>query len=106
MLMRRINVLGTVSALLILSTSVLCQEAALKADKKDWVQLFNGKNLDGWTVKLAKHKVGENFGDTFRVKDGLLTVSYDQYDRFDGQFGHLFSKEKSSYYFIAGEYRF
>ena len=38
------------------------QDAASKADKSDWIQLFNGKNLDGWTVKIAKHKVGDNFG--------------------------------------------
>jgi hypothetical protein len=52
------------------------QDAAAKADKKDWIQLFNGRNLDGWTVKIAKHKLGENFGDTFRVENGLLKISY------------------------------
>ena len=37
------------------------------ADRKDWVPIFNGRNLDGWTVKLAHHDVGDNYGDTFRV---------------------------------------
>jgi len=85
---------------------IVAQQAAVKADKKDWIQLFNGRNLDGWTVKLAKHKVGENYGNTFRVEDGLLKVSYDQYDTLNGQFGHLFYKDKFSYYLIAVEYRF
>ena len=43
-----------------------------KADPKDWIQLFNGKNLDGWTPKFAKHDLGENYNDTFRVENGLL----------------------------------
>ncbi len=82
------------------------QEGASKADAKDWIQLFNGKDLDGWTVKIAKHKVGDNFGDTFRVENGLLKISYDHYDKLDGQFGHLFYKDKFSYYMVAVEYRF
>lgn len=84
----------------------LCQEAAAKADKHDWIQLFNGRNLDGWTVKIAKHKVGENFGNTFRVENGLLKIAYDHYDTLSGQFGHLFYRDKLSYYLIAVEYRF
>ena len=93
-------------ALLTAPVVLLGQEAAKKADKKDWIQLFNGKNLDGWTVKIAKHKLGENFGNTFRVEDSLLKISYDKYDSLDGQFGHLFYKDKFSYYLVAVEYRF
>ena len=59
-------------------------------DGRDWVQLFNGKDLDGWTVKIAGHELGDNYGNTFRVRDGLLAVSYDQYDDLRRQFGHLF----------------
>ena len=84
----------------------LGQQSAAKADKQDWIQLFNGRNLEGWTVKIAKHKVGENFGNTFRVENGLLKISYDHYDSLDGQFGHLFYKDKFSYYLVAVEYRF
>ena len=36
--------------------------------------------------------LGDNFGDTFRVEDGVLKVSYDKYPKFDGKFGHLFYK--------------
>ena len=95
-----------VLSLLMTAAIAFSQEAAFKADPKDWIQLFNGKNLDGWTVKIAKHKVGENFGNTFRVENGLLKVSYDQYKELDDQFGHLFYKDKFSYYLIAVEYRF
>lgn len=76
------------------------------ATKGDWVQLFNGENLDGWTVKIRGHEPGDNFGDTFRVEDGLLTVSYENYDSFDERFGHLFYKDTFSHYRLRVEYRF
>jgi hypothetical protein len=72
----------------------------------DWIQLFNGRDLDGWTPKFAKHDLGVNLHDTFRVEDGLLKVRYDKWPRFDGEFGHLFYRDEFSYYRIAAEYRF
>ena len=77
-----------------------------KADAKDWMQLFNGRDLDGWTPKFAHHELGENFNDTFRVENGLLKVRYDKWQTFDDEFGHLFYKEPFSYYLLAAEYRF
>src|SRR5215510_6894722 len=66
-----------------------------EADRKDWVQLFNGKNLDGWTPKITGYPLGENYLDTFRVENGVLKVSYDKYKAFENKFGHLFySREK------------
>jgi hypothetical protein len=41
-------------------------------NKEEWIQLFNGRDLDGWTPKFAKHDLGENFNNTFRVENGLL----------------------------------
>jgi hypothetical protein len=75
-------------------------------NQKEWIQLFNGRNLDGWVVKITGHEVGDNFGETFRVEDGLLKVSYDGYDAFEGRFGHIFYGDKFSHYIIAAEYRF
>jgi hypothetical protein len=77
----------------------------LAAEDK-WVQLFNGKNLDGWTPKIRYHALGDNFGDTFRVEDGVLKVSYDKYDSFGEKFGHLFYKDRFSNYRLRVEYRF
>src|SRR5262245_8104216 len=86
---------------------LLAAAAPAPAQPKDpWVSLFNGKNLDGWTVKIKGHDVGDNYGNTFRVENGVLKVSYDQYRQFDGKFGHLFSKEKFSHYVLRVEYRF
>ena len=78
------------------------------AGKRDnqWVSLFNGKNLDDWKVKIAGHDLNDNFKNTFRVEDGILKVSYDQYDKFNDEFGHIFYKDKFSHYRIRVEYRF
>jgi Domain of Unknown Function (DUF1080) len=48
-----------------------------------WISLFNGKDLAGWTPKIKGYQLGDNFGDTFRVEDGVMKVSYDQYNKFD-----------------------
>ena len=72
----------------------------------DWIQLFNGRDLSDWTIKFAKHALGENLHNTFRVEDGLLKVRYDGWRSFDGEFGHLFYKDPFSYYLLAAEYRF
>lgn len=74
--------------------------------KVKWEQLFNGKDLTDWTVKIRKHQLNENFGNTFRVVDHKIQVNYDQYEKFDDQFGHLFYKKPFSYYLIGVEYRF
>jgi len=77
------------------------------APRKDgWIPLFNGKDLDGWKPKIKGYDLGDNFGDTFRVENGLLKVSYDHYSRFDGKFGHLFYKTPFSHYRLRVEYRF
>src|SRR5262245_43860170 len=71
----------------------------------EWHSLFNGRNLDGWTIKIAKHALNENYADTFRVEDGILKVAYDKYGKFDGQFGHLYSNQAYSRYILRLEYR-
>jgi hypothetical protein len=77
-----------------------------KPDEKEWRQLFNGRDLTGWEPKIRGYAVNDNFGNTFRVENGLLRVVYDKYDTFNDRFGHLVYKEKFSYYMIVVEYRF
>ena len=93
--------------------SALCLLIALSsaAQKKDkpgkWIKLFNGKDLSNWTVKIKDHPVNDNFGNTFRVENGVIKVSYDQYGGlFKEQFGHLFYKKQFSAYLLVVEYRF
>lgn len=86
--------------------SVIVWVPAAGAAEEGWIALFNGQNLDGWTPKIKGHPLGENFGNTFRVEDGLLKVRYDQYEGFKGQFGHLFYHQPYSHYRLRIEYRF
>ena len=72
---------------------------------EEWIQLFNGKDLEGWTIKMAKHPVNENFNNTFRVENGKLITRYDQYKEFNGEFGHLFYNTPYSRYKLRVEYR-
>ncbi len=84
-------------------TIVLAQQPV---PKQDWVNLFNGKNLNDWIVKIHHHETGDNYGNTFRVEDGMIKVRYDQYDKFNDRFGHLYFKTPFSYYHLKLEYRF
>jgi hypothetical protein len=75
-------------------------------DEREWIQLFNGRDLTGWTPKFAKYALGENPFDTVRVEHGVLEIRYDKWTKFDGEFGHIFYKDPFSYYLLAAEYRF
>ena len=72
----------------------------------EWIPLFNGTDLEGWTPKFRGHALGENPRDTFVVEDGLLRVKYDEYEAFDDLFGHLFFAEPFSHYDLRVVYRF
>lgn len=101
---------GLVIGLVLIFSS--CQSGNSGAQTKsesyeiEWIDLFNGQDLDHWIPKISKHDVGENYQNTFQVQDGYLTVNYDGYDSFDEQFGHLFYDKPYSAYYLAIEYRF
>ena len=80
--------------------------ACYAAHGEDWIPLFDGKSLEGWTPKISGYPAGENFADTFRVEDGAITVAYDGYESFDARFGHLFFETPYSHYRLRLEYRF
>ncbi len=97
---------------------MLCLNVGVRADdgafadgkypRNEWVSLFNGKDLTGWTPKIRYCALGENFENTFRVEEGLLKVRYDGpgYSKFGERFGHLFFKDSFSNYRFRVEYRF
>jgi len=74
--------------------------------QKGWINLFNGKDLKDWTVKIAKHDLNDNYGNTFRVEDGLMKVRYDGYTDFNQQYAHIYYKKPFSSYLIKITYRF
>lgn len=93
-----------------ISQTIAAEAKAVPAEEpqEKWIQLFNGKNLDGWTPKIRYRELGEDPGETFRVEDGKLVVRYDReiYPEFNETFGHIFYKDKFSHYRIRVEYRF
>jgi hypothetical protein len=101
-------VLVLATALILAVRSPLSAQDAASAElpRGEWIALFNGRDLDGWTPKIRGFDLGENFGQTFRVEDGLLKVRYDGYEQFDDRFGHLFYKSSFSTYALRVEYRF
>lgn len=96
--------------LLSLSLFLCMSFAVVSADEKPsaekWIQLFNGKDLSGWKVKIKGHELNDNFGNTFRVKDGAMQVGYEGYKGFDRKFGHIFHEQSFSHYRLRVEYRF
>jgi len=106
---RRLNLRLVQGVALILCLALLsssCAMSGTSSNKDKWITLFNGKDLDGWTPKIKGYALGENFGNTFRVEDGVIKVAYDQYEKFDGRFGHLFYAEPFSHYRLRLDYRF
>lgn len=94
------------SRMLMMAGCVLCVCAAARAEDGQYTPLYNGKNLDGWTPKFCTRAAGENYRDTFCVKDGLLTIDYSKWDKFRGEYGHLFYKTPYSHYRLRVTYRF
>ena len=88
------------------SACLFALSAVAALAEQPWVPLFNGRNLDGWTPKISGHPPGENFANTFRVVDGMIQVSYDGYEKFNAQYGHLFTNIPYSRYILRMEYRF
>lgn len=98
-----LNTLVSFVFILMVSRPVVAQQ---KADKEDWVQLFNGKDLSGWDIKIADRPLNDNYKNTFRVENGVLRIAYDQYKQFDEKYGHMYYKKPFSYYVIRFTYRF
>ena len=101
--------MGTTRVKSVIATAVLTLSAVCQAqsDTREWVELFNGTDLDDWTVKIRGYPAGENYANTFRIEDGLVTVRYDQYEGYyNDRFGHIFHKDRYSHYRILVEYRF
>lgn len=100
---RRVAV-GLLLGGLALSASVSARAEEVKAGP--WRPLFDGRTLDGWTPKVAKHPAGENYRQTFVVDQGAIRVSYAGYETLDGQFGHLFYKTPFKAYRLRLTYQF
>ncbi len=83
-----------------------CGNKASRGEKEEWIRLFNGKDLTGWDIKIKGYELNNNYKNLFRVEDGVIKVSYDEFEKFNGEYGHLFYREPFSHYRLRVEYRF
>ncbi|MCW5911243.1 MAG: DUF1080 domain-containing protein [Cyclobacteriaceae bacterium] len=83
---------------------VACKPGEKSAEA--WIDLFNSKDLNDWTVKIHHHDAGVNFGNTFRVADNMIQVRYDAYGDFNDQFAHLYYHKPFSKFHLKLEYQF
>ncbi|MCF8453967.1 MAG: DUF1080 domain-containing protein [Pedobacter sp.] len=74
--------------------------------QKGWTNLFNGKDLKNWKVKINGHPLNDNYANTFRAENGVMKVSYDGYSEWKDRYGHIFYKKPYSAYVLVVEYRF
>ncbi len=92
---------------ILLLSSVLCpSQSHPQRESAKWIDLFNGKDLNDWSVKITGQPLDNNYAHTFRVENGKLVVRYDQYTNFNEQYGHIFYKKPFSAYLLVMEYRF
>ncbi len=84
-----------------------CGSGVSKTNSKaeQWQSLFNGRNLKGWVPKIHHHETGDNYANTFSVKDGSILINYDGYTTFNNSYGHLFYKVPFSSYHLKFQYR-
>jgi len=89
-----------------LLTLALMTVSCSNSNKENWIQLFNGEDLTGWEIKIKGSPLNENYKNTFRVEDGVMKVSYDEYEEFNAEYGHIFYNKPFSDYKLRIEYRF
>lgn len=97
--------------ILLMISFTSCNEEKGKIEEKskesaEWIQLYNGKDLSNWKVKIKGYPSGENFGNTFRAEGETLRVDYSAYESFEERFGHLFFEIPFSSYKLRMAYRF
>lgn len=71
----------------------------------EWRDLFNGKDLSGWTVTLAKHRPGEDPDKLVQVRDGAIHMYADTDPSATVPFGVITHEGNFSRFHLTLEYR-
>lgn len=98
--------LNKLLALVIISAFLQGCDKKNNGTNEEWQSLFNGRDLTGWDIKIKGHSLNDNYKNTFRVEDSMLRVVYSDYEKFDNQFGHIYTQAPYSYYKLRLQYRF
>ena len=92
------------SLVIIVAAAAMAVPTGASAAK--WQRIFDGRTLNGWTPKVTGAPVGVNWGDSFKVRNGVIRVDYAGWSAFGGRFGHLAYKRPLSAFRLRFEYRF
>lgn len=98
--------LSLLLGVLLISCGTQTSKPVSEESAENWISLFNGKDLEGWDIKIKGSPLNVNYKNTFRVEDGILKVRYDEYDKFNNEYGHIFYNKPFSLYKLRIEYRF
>ncbi len=91
---------------ILLSCSDPARPPEASAITENWISLFNGKDLTGWTGKISDKDLNSNWRNTWLVEDSMIRINYMEYDSFRNDFGHLYYEQPYSSYKLRFEYRF
>jgi hypothetical protein len=86
--------------------SALGHSQSVFSSDQEWISIFDGESLEGWTPKLRGEAYGSDSLQTFVIRDSAITVDYRNYEGFNDKFGHLFYKTEFSSYRLTFLYRF
>jgi len=96
----------SVAAWAVAGPTVAAEHKAAR-DESGWINLFDGKTLNGWITKIVGYPAGEDPLETFRVQDGTIVINYDKYGGdMKGRWAHLFFKQPFHAYHLSLEYKF
>lgn len=82
------------------------QEKEMEAPAENWIPMFNGEDLSGWTIKFADQELGHNFRNTFVWENDMLRIKYDEYENFDDAYAHMYYDTPYTHYKMRFDYRF
>jgi hypothetical protein len=68
-------------------------------DTREWIQLFNGRDLADWSARVPGQALGENVSQTFRVDSAMIRIG-------PGRGFLFYTRRPFSHYSIVVEYRF
>lgn len=92
--------------IILLFASCQTRQEVDRSSEEEWISLFNGKNLEGWDIKMAGYDTGVNYKNTFVAEDSMIRIKYDEYETFGDAYGHMYYEKPFSYYRMRFDYRF
>lgn len=88
-----------------LASSFSLLSLAVPATATEWRNLFNGENLDGWTVTLENHQEGQDPDRFVQVRDGVIHMYPDTDPARKVPFGVITHRDTFSRFHLTLEYR-